>query len=61
MDFYGERYICDAENYVAFDIETTGLDGSEIVDFAAIRIRDGIVDGACNGQERRLYPLPYVL
>ena len=44
MDFFGERYICDAENYVAFDIETTGLDGSEIVDFAAIRIREGRVE-----------------
>ena len=58
MDFYGERYICDAENYVAFDIETTGLDGSEIVDFAAIRIRDGIVDGAYRTYIKPKKPIP---
>ena len=45
MDFYGERYIADTESYVVFDIETTGLDAAEIVDFAGVRIREGRVDG----------------
>ena len=43
--FCGAEYISDAENYVVFDIETTGLHGAEIVDFAAMKIREGqIVD-----------------
>ncbi len=58
MNFYGERYICDTENYVAFDIETTGLDGSEIVDFAAIRIREGRVDGTYRTFIKPKKPIP---
>ena len=58
MDFYGVKYICDAENYVAFDIETTGLDGSEIVDIAAIRVRDGVVDGTYRTFIKPIKPIP---
>lgn len=58
MDFYGEKYISDAENYVAFDIETTGLDGSEIVDFAAIKIRGGRVDGTYRTFIKPKKPIP---
>ncbi len=58
MDFYGERYIADTDNYVAFDIETTGLHDSEIVDFAAVRIRAGRVDGAYRTFIKPKKPIP---
>ena len=41
--FKGIRFNCDAENYVVFDIETTGLRNSEIVEIAALRVREGSV------------------
>ena len=58
MDFFGERYICDTNNYVAFDIETTGLHDSEIVDFAAVRIREGKVEGTYRTFIRPKKPIP---
>lgn len=45
-DFCGLEYIADTDNYVVFDIETTGLEGSEIIDFAALKVRDGQICGA---------------
>lgn len=39
-NFYGVRYDADVDDYVAFDIETTGLENAEIVDFAALRVRN---------------------
>ncbi|MBR3967235.1 MAG: 3'-5' exonuclease [Clostridia bacterium] len=56
--FYGERYICDTDNYVAFDIETTGLHDSEIVDFAAVKIREGKVEGTYRTFIRPKKPIP---
>lgn len=41
--FKGIRFNCDAENYVVFDIETTGLRNSEILEIAALRVREGSV------------------
>ncbi len=58
MNFLGERYIADTDNYVAFDIETTGLHDSEIVDFVAIRIREGRVEDTYRTFIKPRHPIP---